>query len=104
MHMIRVYECESGKKAEIMKILEADPYAEGSFARVGYKVKDGTMIGEDKGKFYVYISASEEFIKEADELLKDLAKPASDDVQKRVVEKIEEEENTVAAGVSMFGE
>ncbi len=102
--MDRVYESEISKKAEITKILEADPYAEDAFARVGYKMKDGAAVGEDKEKLYIYISASEEFIKKADEKLKDLAKPTSDDVAKRVIKKIEEEENSVAAGVSMFGD
>ncbi len=102
--MIRVYECESSKKAELTKVLEADPYANDSFARVGYKMKDGESVGEDKGKTYVYISASEEFLKKADEKLKGLAAAAPDEVQKRVEKKITDEEDTVAAGVSMFGE
>jgi hypothetical protein len=102
--MKRVYECENSKKAQLMKILEADPYADDSFARVGYKVKDGISVGEDKEKTYVYISASEEFLKKADEKLKDVAKAAPDEVQKRVEKKISDEEDTVAAGVSMFGD
>lgn len=102
--MTRVYECENPKKAQLMKILEAEPYAEDSFARVGYKVKDGVSVGEDKEKTYVYISASEEFLKKADERLKEVAKPAGDEVRKRVEKKIQDEEDTVAAGVSMFGE
>lgn len=100
--MYRVYECESSKKAELTKILEADPYAEESFARVGYKLKDGAVVEADKEKTYIYISASEEFLKKADEKLKDVAKPAEKDVQDKVAKKIEEEEDTVAAGVSMF--
>ncbi|MFH1394244.1 MAG: hypothetical protein ABII71_05600 [Candidatus Micrarchaeota archaeon] len=102
--MDRVYECDASKKAELIRILEADPYSEDSFARAGYKVKDGLMIEEDKEKIFVYISASDEFLKKADERLKDLAKPASEEVQKRVKKKIEDEEATVAAGVSMFGD
>jgi hypothetical protein len=102
--MKKVYECGNPKKSELLKILEADPYADDSFARVGYKVKDGISVGEDKEKTYVYISASEEFLKKADEKLKDVAQAAPDDVQKRVQKKIEDEEDTVAAGVSMFGE
>lgn len=102
--MDRVYECEISKKAEITKMLEADPYAEESFARVGYKMKDGSAVGEDKEKLYIYVSASEEFLKKADEKLKDIAKPAGDEVAGRVIAKIQEEENSVAAGVSMFGD
>jgi hypothetical protein len=102
--MYKVYECELSKKAEVMKILEADPYAEDSFARAGYKMKDGASVGEDKEKIYIYVLASDDFIKKADERLKDLAKPAEEEVQKRVEKKIREEEDQVAAGVSMFGD
>jgi hypothetical protein len=102
--MYRVYECEATKKADMTKILEADPYAEDSFARVGYKMKDGTAVGEDKEKIYVLVSASDEFLKKADEMLKDIAKPCDEEVAGRVKKKIDEEENSVAAGVSMFGD
>ena len=102
--MYRVYECEPAKKADVTKLLEADPYAEDSFARVGYKVKDGGVLGEDKAKFYVYISASDEFVKKADGKLKDFAKPAPKDVEKRIVEKIHKEEEEAESGFgSMFG-
>ena len=102
--MYRVYECENSKKSEVKKILEADPYAKDSFARVGYKIKDGASVGEDSKKTYIYISASEEFIKKADEKLKELATTCSDELAERIKKKIDEEENSVAAGVSMFGE
>lgn len=102
--MQRVYECEGAKKAELTKILEADPYSEGSFARVGYKVKDGGMLDEDKAKMYVYVKASDEFVKKADELLKDVAKPAPADVEKRIIEKIQKEEEDAEGGLgSIFG-
>jgi len=103
--MHRVYECEPAKKAALTKILEADPYAEDSFARVGYKMKDGAVIGEDKGKSYLYMKASKEFIKKADEKLKDIAKIAPHDVEKRVTEKIQKEEEEAEGGFgSIFGE
>jgi hypothetical protein len=102
--MYRVYEGEPAKKADVMKILEADPYSDESFARVGYKVKDGGVLGEDKGKFYVYLSASADFVKKADEKLKDVAKPASAEVEKRITEKIHKEEEEAESGFgSMFG-
>lgn len=102
--MYRVYECDSAKKADVTKILEADPYAEESFARNGYKIKDGGVLGEDKTKFYIYMSASNEFIKKADEKLKDLAKSAPAEVEKRVVEKVQKEEEEAESGFgSMFG-
>ncbi|MBU0532782.1 hypothetical protein KKB44_04805 [Candidatus Micrarchaeota archaeon] len=103
--MDRVYECDLSKKADVAKILEADPYGEDSFARAGYKVKDGTVLDEDKDKIYIYLSASEEFIKKADEKLKDVAKPASEEKEKRVAEKIKKEEEQAEAGFgSIFGD
>ncbi|MEK6982846.1 MAG: hypothetical protein AABX38_07970 [Candidatus Micrarchaeota archaeon] len=102
--MKRVYEFEMNKKADITKMLETDPYAEDSFARVGYKVRDGAGLSEDKTKMYLYISGSDEFIKKADEKLKPLAKVASTEVEKRVIEKIVLEEETAESGFgSMFG-
>lgn len=102
--MDKVYECELSKKNELKKILEAEPYAEDSFARVGYKLKDGTVVGEDKEKTYLCISASEEFFKKTEEKLKDLVKPVEGEVASRILSKIEEEEESVASGVAMFGE
>jgi hypothetical protein len=103
--MYRVYECEISKKAEVTRILEADPYAEDSFARMGYKVKDGAALEEDKEKLFIYVSASEDFLDKADGKLKDVAKPAGEEVQKRVGEKIKAEEAQAEAGFgSIFGD
>ncbi|MFH0737907.1 MAG: hypothetical protein V1827_04745 [Candidatus Micrarchaeota archaeon] len=103
--MHRVYEIEPAKKAELAKILEADPYAQDSFARVGYKIKDGAVIGEDGGKSYLYMKASADFLKKADEKLKDVAKIAPKDVEKRVTDKILKEEEEAEGGFgSIFGE
>jgi len=103
--MYRVYECELAKKAELMKVLEADPYAADSFARTGYKVKDGSVLNEDKARTYVYVSASEDFLKKADEKLKGVAQRCKPDAEKRVIEKIQAEEESAEAGFGgIFGE
>jgi len=103
--MYRVYECDSKKKAEITKLLEADPYADESFARTGYKLKDGSAIGEDKTKLYIYMSTSSDFIKKADEKMKDMAVPPKADVEKRIIEKILKEEEEAESGFgSIFGQ
>ena len=102
--MYRVYEFEPSKKADITKLLEADPYAEDSFARVGYKLKDGAVLEEDKSKCFIFIRSSEDFIKKADEKLKGLATAAQADVEKRVSEKIIAEEEAAENGLgSIFG-
>jgi hypothetical protein len=103
--MERVYECEAQKKAEITKVLEADPYAADSFARTGYKLKDGGVLNEDKSKIYVYFSASGDFLKKADERLKGVASPCKPEVEKRIVEKIQAEEASAEAGFGgIFGQ
>ncbi len=103
--MYRVYEFEPAKKADITKLLEADPYAEDSFARVGYKIKDGLVLEEDKTKCFIFIRSSEDFIKKADEKLKGLAVIAKPDVEKRVSDKIIAEEEAAENGLgSIFGE
>ncbi|MFH2106470.1 MAG: hypothetical protein ABII22_04365 [Candidatus Micrarchaeota archaeon] len=102
--MKRVYECDIVKKKEMLAILEADPYAEDSFARIGYKLKEGAAVGEDEKKLYIYLSASEDFIKKADAKLKEMAKPADCKVEQRVVEKIEKEEESAESGLGdIFG-
>lgn len=103
--MQRVYECESSKKGALTKILETDPYAQDSFARIGYKMKDGAVLGEDKGKVYLYVKADDAFLKKADALLKDVAAHAPAEVEKRVVEKVLKEEEEAESGLgSIFGE
>ena len=103
--MYRVYECEASKKAEMTKLLEADPYAGDSFARIGYKMKDGAAIGEDKDKLYIYISSSEDFIKKADARLKGIAAQPKPEIEKRIIEKILKEEEEAESGFgSIFGE
>ena len=97
----RVYEVESSKKAEVTMLLEADPYADVSFARVGYKLKDGGVLGEDKAKMYLYIAAPDDFFKFADSKLSGLAKRCETTVEKRIVDKIVAEDD---AAVSGFGD
>ena len=102
--MDRVYEFATDKKGEVTKLLEADPYAADSFARVGYRIRDGASLSEDKTKMYIYISAADDFIKKADERLKALATPLKADKEKEIVAKIKAEEEAAESGLgSLFG-
>ena len=102
--MHRIYECDLSKKGQLTKVLEADPMASDSFARAGYKIRDGATLGEDKTKIYMYISADTDFIKKADERLKDTATPLSGDKEKHVLDKIIKEQESAESGFgSMFG-
>ncbi|MDD5760242.1 MAG: hypothetical protein PHI06_14310 [Desulfobulbaceae bacterium] len=99
-----VFECETAKKAPLTKILEADPYADDSFARIGYKVKDGASVNQDKTKTYVYVSTSEEFVKKATEKLKDVATRCKAEVETAIVEQITKEEEAAEGGMgAIFG-
>ncbi|VVB98632.1 Uncharacterised protein [uncultured archaeon] len=100
----RVYECDITKKKDLMKVLEADPYAKDSFAKAGYKTKEGAMIGEDKAKLYVYISAEDAFLKKAEEKLKGIVEHSKDEVGKRIIALIEKEEESATSGFGdIFG-
>ncbi|MFA5076835.1 MAG: hypothetical protein WC488_00185 [Candidatus Micrarchaeia archaeon] len=102
--MKRVYECEIAKKGELTKLLEAEPYAPDSFARNGYKTKEGAVIGEDKAKFYLFLSADEAFLKKAEEKIKGLAARANEDVEKRIAALVEKEEDSATEGFGgIFG-
>ncbi|MEM2908584.1 MAG: hypothetical protein QW590_00090 [Candidatus Bilamarchaeaceae archaeon] len=102
--MERVYEVQQAKKGELKKILEADPYAQDSFARIGYRMRDGASLGESKDVIYVYLSAQPDFIKKADERLKEIAQPLTGEKEKRVIEKIKSEEESAESGLgSIFG-
>ena len=103
--MKRVYECDLSKKAELMKILEADKFAADSFERIGYKLREGASLGEDKSKLYVYISSSEENIKKADQKIKAISTVLTGDKEKKVLDKIAAEEEGAETGFgSLFGE
>lgn len=102
--MKRVYECENAKKPELAKTLEADPYAEDSFARIGYKIKDGSVIGHDAKRTYIYMNGTEEFFKNAEPKLNSIASRCKPEVEKDIIAKIEKEEEEAESGFgAIFG-
>ncbi len=101
--MKRIYECELNKKGELLKILEADKFSPDSMERIGYKLREGASLGEEKSRVYVYVSSSEENIKKADQKLKTLAVPLSGEKEKKILEKIASEDENAESGFgSMF--
>jgi len=99
-----VFQFPAEKKAELTKLLEADPYEKVSFPRNGYKLKDGTSVSEDPKKAYLYLSCTEEFAKFAHSKLDSLSEKIEPAVSERVIKKIEEEENSAEAGFgAIFG-
>ncbi len=102
--MERVYECHSSKRKELNAILSADPYASDSFARVGYVIREGSVLSENKESIYLYIKADDSFIKKADEIMKDIATILTGENEKRIIAKIlAEEENAESGFGSLFG-
>ncbi|MCX6772734.1 MAG: hypothetical protein NTV88_03105 [Candidatus Micrarchaeota archaeon] len=103
--MILVFEAPIADKAKLTAFLEADPYGKPSFTRNGYKVKDGTTAGEDKAKAYIYLKATDEFVKFAKEKLAGLAVESAPEVRDRIAKKIEDEESNAEVGFgSIFGD
>jgi len=102
----RVYECDSQQVGKLKKLLESDPYAERSFARQGYKLKEGGVIGGEKSKFYLYMKAEPDFFKVAEERFKEIEglKRADKKIEVSINKKIEEEEGSAEQGFgAIFG-
>ncbi len=55
-----VYEIEVAKQGELKKVLEADPYADDSFSRLGYTLKDSAAVGLPAGKTVLHFKCEEE--------------------------------------------
>ncbi len=104
----RVYECESKDKGAVQKVLEHEPYADVSFARQGYKMKEGKLAGGEEGRYYLYIKSEPDFFKWAEEKFKvaNVAsfKRAAKEIEAKVIGTIESEDNAAEAGFgAIFG-
>jgi len=92
------------KKAELVKLLEADPYNPVSFSRAGYKVKDGALCGLDKDKVYVHFSGSDEDVKKLVEIAKPLAAEAPAPQKEAFMKFIDDEDSSAQQGFgAIFG-
>ena len=92
------------KKKELTALLEADPYKKGSFAMMGYKLKDGSQVGGDESTIYLYISGDDEKVEAAGERLKELLVEVPADLEEKIIGIITEEEDKAASGMGdIFG-
>ncbi len=84
----RVYSCDSKDAQTLKKMLEYDPYLDKNlsqeqldrikndamanviFARQDYQLKDGISLALDREKYYLYLSAVDEFFENAEKKLK----------------------------------
>ena len=110
--MKSVFEAPMAKKAELVKLMDADPYGElspapytkMSFARLGYKLKEGVQVGEDKEKLYIIFRGSDEYLPFLKSKLEGLAVRSVPDLEARVIVKIEDEESGAEQGMgAIFG-
>ena len=102
-----VYEINASKQNELKKVLEFEPFADDSFSRLGYTLKDSAAVAMPAGKTVLYFKCLEaEKAKKFAESLKKvegLAEVAGEDKQK-ILGVIHAEEESAAAGFgSIFG-
>jgi hypothetical protein len=103
--MILVFELPAAEKAKMAAFLESDPYGKPSFCRNGYKLRDGTVLSQDKEKAYIYLKCTDEFAKFAKEKLTGMATEAKPEVASAIAKVIEDEESNAESGFgSIFGE
>ncbi len=73
------------------------------FARATYALKEGVLIGLDPKKVYLYIEGNDDFLNKAFEKLKEFGIEKVDEITaKKVKEYIDNENNTIASGISLF--
>lgn len=102
--MKKVFGIAIDKKKELMELLEADPYAKGSFAMMGYKLKEGQQVGADEKMLYLYLSGDDEKVIKAGERLKEISVDVPSDIETKVIAVITEEEDKAATGMGdIFG-
>ncbi|MEM0086787.1 MAG: hypothetical protein QW774_02790 [Candidatus Micrarchaeaceae archaeon] len=121
----RVYSCDIADLPALKKMLEYDPYLDKNlteddlkklrddkdaniiFARQDYVLKDGVSLNLDKGKYYLYINASPEFMESAEKKLKSNISSISrlnPEDERKVIEAVEDERSKAEFGFgSIFG-
>ncbi|VVB57737.1 Uncharacterised protein [uncultured archaeon] len=107
-----VFEAPMDKKAELTKLLEADPYGEQSpapyqkmsFARLGYKLKEGVQVNEEKDKLYAVFRGSDDYLPFIKSKLEGLAVQSNPERSARVIAAVEDEESGAEQGMgAIFG-
>ncbi|MDD5317820.1 MAG: hypothetical protein PHF51_03770 [Candidatus ainarchaeum sp.] len=104
----RVYECDGKDQGKLKSLLEKDAYAGVSFARQGYKLKEGRGVGGEAGKYYACFKAEPDFFRWAEEKFKEAAIPslkrAAKETEAKVIAAIEAEDNAAEQGMgAIFG-
>jgi hypothetical protein len=121
----RVYVCDEAEYPALKKALEYDPYLDKGldeaklrelqddkyanviFARQEYSLRDGASLGLDKGKYYLYLKANDDFMNSADDRLTrefKSVKRATPEEESKVVGAINDEQSKANEGFgAIFG-
>jgi len=96
---------DSSITKEQLEQIKQDKYANVIFVRQNCILKDGTLLGMDKGKCYLYIKAEDHFMGPAEERLKrdfKSVKRSDKETEEKIISKIREEESNSNSGVGMI--
>jgi len=104
----RVYEIAMNEKKKLDVVLKADPYAELSFAKQGFKLKEGKSVGGAGDKLYLYTSGEDAFFKYAEGKLKEggveSCTRCASDLESKIVKQIHDEDSSAEQGLgAIFG-
>ena len=73
-------------------------------SRASIFFKEAKSLDIDEEAYYFYVSGVDEVCNKAKELMKEISEIADDEVKKKVIEKIKDEEETAMSGFgSIFG-
>jgi len=105
----RVYEINITERVKLDTVLKADPYADLSFSKQGYKLKEGAAAtGGAEGKLYLYTSGEDEFFKYAEAKFKEAgvesAKRCEPAPESKIITQIHDEDSSAEQGFgAIFG-
>ncbi|MGC8586964.1 MAG: hypothetical protein ACP5K9_01585 [Candidatus Micrarchaeia archaeon] len=121
----RVYQCDASEMPALKKMLEYDPYLDKSlteddlkkikgdpeanviFARQDYLLRDGASLSLDSSKYFLYLSAGEDFLNAAEKKLEKNIKSIKrldQESERKVIETIEDERTKAEEGFgAIFG-
>jgi len=104
----RVYEIDVSERLKLDAAVKSDPYADLSFAKQGYKLKESGSVGGASGKLYIYSSGEDAFFKYAEAKMKECgalsAKRCEAPLEAKIIAQIHDEDASAEQGFgAIFG-